>query len=637
MDPNSVRRSRSFIAAEQNQDPSRRGALSKKFRRMSLKLHSSKSKPYLSSIEFSPLQNSLPPERVKDEVLLFGTSWKSEGVVQKETINDQVNFENEVIEQKYISSQKEIPWYVFNYKGKFRHSWNLLIILLLVYTATVTPYSIAFVETEYWDFLTVFDLIVDLVFLADLVFNFFTSYEKAGRQVTDLKRIAKKYLKGWFVVDLVSGMPYTLLGYYLEEETDFKDVSALSRLVKVQRIYKLLRIFKLIKVVKDYSKFSILDHIQEMFHFHTRTYNFIKFVLTVAFFVHLLGCLWVAIAETENYSPQTWVVRYGFADKEKGTLYLGGIYWALTTITTVGYGDISPETNAEMIYAMVAMLVGVGFYSYTIGSFTSFLSDLKSREREVNSKIAAVNAFAKETGLPKEIKAKIRQSIKYNEEKSIINRGSIDSILSELPRDLRYDIALNMYEKAAESMIFFKGTDQAFIVSAMSLLKPLMIHEGKFVYLKDHFADEVYLITKGRVNLVLSEQLYVYRTYVVKSYFGEIEIIFNSRRKDNVVTAVDTEFLTLKKEQFNYLLSEFPVESQKFEKLAQERALKNEQAKQELIQRFNIPFEVSNQEESKVAKEPPENRFTKIKKVHKKVQNLETKLEKLINLMESKS
>merc|ERR1712048_1122497 len=56
--------------------------------------------------------------------------------------------------------------------------------------------------------------------------------------------------------------------------------------------------------------------------------------------------------------------------------YLVAMYWAMTTMTTVGYGDITPGTDWERVYTIFAMIVGGGFYGYVIGSITSIISGL---------------------------------------------------------------------------------------------------------------------------------------------------------------------------------------------------------------------------------------------------------------------
>jgi hyperpolarization activated cyclic nucleotide-gated potassium channel 1 len=60
-----------------------------------------------------------------------------------------------------------------------------------------------------------------------------------------------------------------------------------------------------------------------------------------------MGCLWYYAAKLRNFDETTWVNQLGFQDETPGFLYLTSIYWAVTTIATVGFGDIHAENELE--------------------------------------------------------------------------------------------------------------------------------------------------------------------------------------------------------------------------------------------------------------------------------------------------
>ena len=75
-----------------------------------------------------------------------------------------------------------------------------------------------------------------------------------------------------------------------------------------------------------------------------------------------------------------------------------GVYWAITTMTTVGYGDLSPETDAGRMIAVVVMIVGIGFLSLIIGAAAErFVSlDVAEIEREVSEDVEVTEDLARE-------------------------------------------------------------------------------------------------------------------------------------------------------------------------------------------------------------------------------------------------
>ena len=63
-----------------------------------------------------------------------------------------------------------------------------------------------------------------------------------------------------------------------------------------------------------------------------------------------------------------------------GSMYTIGVYWVITTITTVGYGDISATNTTERIVACIIMVIGVIAFSYSTGSLSSIISNADSRQ-----------------------------------------------------------------------------------------------------------------------------------------------------------------------------------------------------------------------------------------------------------------
>ena len=72
-----------------------------------------------------------------------------------------------------------------------------------------------------------------------------------------------------------------------------------------------------------------------------------------------------------------------FAAAEKGYSTWDGIWWAVTTMTTVGYGDLSPKTTLGRLIGIVVMLVGIGFIALVTGAIAQrFLAVQVEEEME---------------------------------------------------------------------------------------------------------------------------------------------------------------------------------------------------------------------------------------------------------------
>lgn len=118
---------------------------------------------------------------------------------------------------------------------KIRQRWDSFIILLALYTSIVIPLGIAF------DFeglesigLAVFDSLVDFIFMIDILINFRTTYLSAdtGDEIYDPKLIAKDYLKGRFIIDVLSSIPFDKLS----GGNNFLPLLGMLKLVRLSKI-----------------------------------------------------------------------------------------------------------------------------------------------------------------------------------------------------------------------------------------------------------------------------------------------------------------------------------------------------------------------------------------------------------------
>ena len=89
--------------------------------------------------------------------------------------------------------------------------WDWLILIFILYTATSVPFIVCFKFDSVP--MTIADTIVDFIFLIDIILNFHTSYVgDDGSIIFDLKQIRRTYFRSWFFVDLVTSLPYGLIG-----------------------------------------------------------------------------------------------------------------------------------------------------------------------------------------------------------------------------------------------------------------------------------------------------------------------------------------------------------------------------------------------------------------------------------------
>eukprot|EP00937_MAST-01D_sp_MAST-1D-sp2_P004715 g4715.t1 len=305
--------------------------------------------------------------------------------------------------------------------------------------------------------------IVDVVFLTDMALNFFLMYpapKNVGGLVKDHRQIVMHYLKGWFFIDLLSIIPFDLLVYAGQGELgamargDAKQNNLRAmRLVRLLRLLKLLRILRATRVWKRVeSRISIAYAWIEIF----------KFLVLMFVYSHFAACMWVLMATLENGSTVTWVTHWNvrraldgqFDPNEKclaqmsepakaqminagvltgpttelgerpwtlgklqfpgatnnaahwnacylvSELYFAAGYWSVMTLTTIGYGDITPVTREEHIVAIIIMLIGGCLWAYILGSICAAAANLDPHTNAFHCMMDELNRFMRTSGMP---------------------------------------------------------------------------------------------------------------------------------------------------------------------------------------------------------------------------------------------
>ena len=90
-----------------------------------------------------------------------------------------------------------------------------------------------------------------------------------------------------------------------------------------------------------------------------------------------MACFWVIAAKVnENLNwIRVYEDRNGFSKFKDHELYLASFYFVSTTVTTVGYGDISPQNKIEMVFNILMLFVGVMCFSFASGSLSSMITN----------------------------------------------------------------------------------------------------------------------------------------------------------------------------------------------------------------------------------------------------------------------
>lgn len=280
----------------------------------------------------------------------------------------------------------------------FRRLWDAMQVFLLGYVAIAVPYRMGFaIEIMFDTGWFWFEAIVDVYFAFDILINFRTAFAtEDGGLITSTHAIAKRYIKGWFWIDVAACFPVTYIGL-LVGGTDSSQRGAQQ--LKVLKIVRLFRLAKMLRLARIQRVIKRLDEDLPGLWTVSRLTSLVMIILYIS---HLIACFWYAVGLTEQTLPtrngtagkllEGWVIRDGLHDWDVqeddtgsytspvgwGTRYLDAYYFAITTLTTVGYGDRTPETDSEKLFSVFTELAGGMIFGILAGTLSSMIAEVRS-------------------------------------------------------------------------------------------------------------------------------------------------------------------------------------------------------------------------------------------------------------------
>ena len=219
----------------------------------------------------------------------------------------------------------------------------VLLIAIIISIIFVMLESVEWIDKEYHDFLNI----------AEWIFTILFTFEYLDRIVS--VKNPKKYIFSFYgIIDLLSTIPKYLSLFLVG-----------SHHLVALRALRLLRIFRILKLTR---------YIGESTNF-VRSLKASKAKISVFLFAVVILCVILGtvmyLVEGNNDSGFTSIPR--------------SVYWAIVTLTTVGYGDIAPATPLGQLIASLIMIMGYGIIAVPTGIVTSEMTKIRKHEVQINT------------------------------------------------------------------------------------------------------------------------------------------------------------------------------------------------------------------------------------------------------------
>ncbi|XP_041832206.1 potassium voltage-gated channel subfamily H member 5-like isoform X2 [Melanotaenia boesemani] len=411
---------------------------------------------------------------------------------------------------QYKQEAPKTPPHIILHYCTFKTTWDWVILILTFYTAIMVPYNVSFKTKQNNLAWLVVDSVVDVIFLIDIVLNFHTTFVgPAGEVISDARLIRMNYLKTWFVIDLLSCLPYDIINAFEHVE------DGLSSLFSSLKVIRLLRLGRVARK---------LDHYLE--------YGAAVLVLLVCVFglvAHWLACIWYSIGDhevidetTNSIKTDSWLYQLALSigtpyrynasgtgqwegGPSKDTLYISSLYFTMTSLTTIGFGNIAPTTDGEKIFSVAMMMVGSLLYATIFGNVTTIFQQMYTNTNRYHEMLNNVRDFLKLYQVPKGLSERVMDFIVST---WAMSKGiDTDKVLSICPKDMRADICVHLNRQVFNDHPAFRLASDGCLRSLAVEFQTTHCAPGDLIFHIGESVDTLCFVVSGSLEVIQDDEV----------------------------------------------------------------------------------------------------------------------------------
>ncbi|XP_025992201.1 cyclic nucleotide-gated cation channel alpha-3 [Solenopsis invicta] len=457
--------------------------------------------------------------------------------------------------------------FIFDPAGRLCYYWSMVVSLAFLYNFWVIIYRFAFQEINgetRWVWFCL-DYFSDFLYVLDIIFHIRTGYLEDGVLQTDATKLRNHYTNSTtFYIDILCLLPLDFL--YLSIGFN-----------------SMLRSFRLVKI---YRFWAFMDRTERHTNYPNlfRSTSLIHYLLVI---FHWNGCLYHIIYKNNGFGSKNWV----FSDSETADVvkqYLQSYYWCTLALTTIG--DLPrPRSKGEYLFVIGQLFFGLLLFATVLGHVANIVTSVSAARKEFQAKLDGVKTYMRMRRVPNHLQVKVIKWFDYlwltqkcsDEEKAV----------SCLPDKLKAEIAINVHLDTLRRVEIFQNTEAGFLCELVLRLRPVLFSPGDYICRKGEVGKEMYIVNRGRLQVVADNGKTVLATLKAGSYFGEISILnmgtagkeCGNRRTASVRSVGYSDLFVLSKKDMWDVLKEYPAARVRLEAIAVKRLEKYKRAPLEKV------------------------------------------------------
>ena len=454
-----------------------------------------------SQIPLKSKSTELMPKINKKKIHRVNTKSKFRILLRKKLVYD--SFDSE--EDEELEGTFFIPP-----DDKYIRIFDLLIIFSTLFNIFYTPYFISkirFFCIPKINFVTYIYYFIDILYIIDLILGFFRAQQNFNFQIINNNiQIIKHYIITQFFLDLIQAIPFFSIFSFLSNDNrhgiyEYYNMTGFQLFLILSLNFKQLKIFKIMDIKKN-SVYNEFRQILTKYDLLESLYSFFLYFIFCVFGFYFFISIHIFIGQN---SYPNWIIKYNSQNKNLSSLYLISLYYLITTMTTVGYGDIVCASSfREMVFQLILLSAGIAVYSWIVSNIGNYVKN------ENNASIK----FDKDEAILEEIRIlypnmpfKLYKKIYHHLGLRRIRQKQCDSnlLINSLPHSLKHQLLMAIYGQIIKNFKIFRGAHNTdFVIRLLTNFIPLFSKKNAFLIHEGQLIDNIIFVKEGRLALEAS-------------------------------------------------------------------------------------------------------------------------------------